>query len=82
MCITSIQCSMFNIDLEDNGTKDITPETSSQVFPKKPKGVNNKPACKRKLSLYEEVYLSDEQLLPSSIAPTYDDGDYSASDKE
>lgn len=54
-----------NIDPEDNGAKDITPDTSAQVYPKKPKGENDKPVCKRKLTLYEEVYPSDEEPLPS-----------------
>ena len=77
-----------NIDPGNNGAKDITPETSAQVSPKKPKGENDKPACKRKLTLYEEVYPSDEELLPSPIPPIddgdddNDDEDYNASDKE
>ena len=75
-----------NIDPEDNGAKDITPDTSAQVSPKKPKGENDKPVCKRKLTLYEEVYPSDEEPLPSPIASIDgdddDDDDYNYSDNE
>ena len=72
-----------NIEPPDNHTEANTPDNCSEVSAKKTKADNEaKPTNKPKLTLYEQVYPSDEEPVSSPLPDNDDDKDYVLSDKE